>query len=143
MERKFPSFLAHTPGPALCDIVHFCVLLSDLIDEVATKCSVPRALILPLQRSKILQGPGSLGDWGIEQDMTLSLSALGFLVSGIVPGAIVADAGTQNHGAGDCVETKTTRKPKRKTTSRVWEAVEVSGDSRDAEIARGSGTQPM
>ena len=34
---------------------------------------------------------------------------------------------------------KTARNLKRQTTSRVWQAVEVSGDSRDAKIPRGSG----
>ena len=33
---------------------------------------------------------------------------------------------------------KTTRNLKRETTSRVWKAVEIIGDSRDAEIPRGS-----
>ena len=38
-----------------------------------------------VHRSKIVQGPGSLGDWGIERDATLSLTA-GMLGGSGIPG---------------------------------------------------------
>ena len=42
-------------------------------------------------------------------------------------------------GVGGNVDTKTARHLKRETTSRLWGTVEISGDSRDTEIPRGSG----
>ena len=61
------------------------MLLSDLHEQVAIKCHIPCDKFLLVHRSKIVQGTGSLGEWSIERDAALSLSA-GLLGGSGIPG---------------------------------------------------------
>ena len=51
------------------------LLLADLREQVANKCRMPRDKFVLVHRSKLVQGSGSLCEWGIERDATLTLSA--------------------------------------------------------------------
>ena len=74
-KRKFPGLLAHSPGSSSCHCVHCRYALSDLHEQVAIKCHMPCDKSLLVHPSQIVQGPGSLSEWSIERDVTLSLSA--------------------------------------------------------------------
>ena len=84
-EEHFPVFLRTLQGRHHVIACTAGMLLSDLHEQVAIKCHMPCDKFLLVHRSKIVQLPGSLGDWGIERDVTLSLSA-GLLGGSRIPG---------------------------------------------------------
>ena len=74
-EKSFPVFLRTLQGRHHVLSCTAGMLLADLHEQVANKCHMPCDKFVLVHRSMIVQGPGSLGEWGIERDVMLSLSA--------------------------------------------------------------------
>ena len=74
VKQSFPVFQRTLQGR---DHVMSCtagVLIADLCERVASVCHMPCERFMLVHRSKIVQGCGSLGEWGIERDATLTLT---------------------------------------------------------------------
>ena len=74
-EQSFPVFLRTLQGRHHVMSCTAGMLIADLHEQVANKCHMPRDKFMLVHRSKIVQRPGSLGEWGIDRDATLTLSA--------------------------------------------------------------------
>ena len=74
-EKSFAVFLRTLQGRHHVMSCTAGMLLADLHEQVANKSHMPRDKFVLVHRSKIVQGPGSLGEWGIERGATLTLSA--------------------------------------------------------------------
>ena len=73
VKQSFPVLLRTLQGRHRVMSCTADMLIADLHEQVAILCCMPCEKFMLFHRSKIVQGPGSLGEWGIERDVTLTL----------------------------------------------------------------------
>ena len=74
VKQSFPVFLRTLQGRHHVMSCFAGMLIADLYEQVAVACHMPCERFMLVHQSKIVQGSGSLGEWGIERDATLTLT---------------------------------------------------------------------
>ena len=74
VKQGFPVFLRTPQGRHHVMSCTAGMLIAALSERLASVCHMPCERFMLVHRSKIVQGSGSLGEWCIERDATLTLT---------------------------------------------------------------------
>ena len=147
VKKSFPVFLRTLQGRH--HVLSCCadMLVADLHELVADTCHMPCERFMLVHQSKIVQRSGSLGEWGIERDGTLTLT-LRMLGGSGIPGewhCALCNRGGCWHTKAWCFRCGTSRAESEAILrgSAQGFALPGKGSAKGKGIGKGVGPQPQ